>query len=108
MDHVEIEDFYHHDFTTVSEWEVFIARLEEIMHEWKLSHARIAGPLKSGDFLNCQWHEASEKINFAGSRLTDILLKTFSTFKNSKIYIMVYIKLIAMFSIGYNKQLTDI
>ncbi|XP_072752258.1 rab3 GTPase-activating protein catalytic subunit [Anoplolepis gracilipes] len=65
MNHVEIEDFYHHDFTTVSEWEVFIARLEEIMHEWKLSHAKIAAPLKSGDFLNCQWDEVSEKINFA-------------------------------------------
>lgn len=73
MNHVEIEDFYHHDFTTVSEWEVFIARLEEIMHEWKLSHAKIAGPLKSGDFLNCEWHETSEKINFAGSNLKDIL-----------------------------------
>lgn len=73
MNHVEIEDFYHHDFTTVSEWEVFIARLEEIMHEWKLSHAKIASPLKSGDFLNCEWHETSEKINFAGSNLKDIL-----------------------------------
>ncbi|XP_020283116.1 rab3 GTPase-activating protein catalytic subunit [Pseudomyrmex gracilis] len=65
MHHVEIEDFYHHDFTTVSEWEVFIARLEEIMHEWKLPHAKVASPLMSGDFVNCQWHETSEKINFA-------------------------------------------
>ncbi|XP_032690945.1 rab3 GTPase-activating protein catalytic subunit isoform X2 [Odontomachus brunneus] len=65
MNNVEIEDFYHHDFTTASEWEVFIARLEEIMHEWKLPHAKIAGSLKPGDFINCQWHEASEKLHFA-------------------------------------------
>lgn len=68
MHHVEIEDFYHHDFTTVSEWEVFIARLEEIMHEWKLAHTKLASPLGPGDFVSCQWHEASEKLNFAGIR----------------------------------------
>jgi len=67
MHHVEIEDFYHHDFTTVSEWEVFIARLEEVMHEWKLAHTKAAGPLKPEDFANCQWDEASEKLNFAGT-----------------------------------------
>lgn len=71
MHHVEIEDFYHHDFTTVSEWEVFIARLEEIMHEWKLFHGKIASPLKSEDFVNCEWQETSEKLNFAGSYLID-------------------------------------
>jgi len=69
MHHVEIEDFYYHDFTTISEWEVFIARLEEIMHEWKLPHIKVSSPLKPGDFVNCQWHEASEKLNFAGSCL---------------------------------------
>ncbi|KAL6427603.1 hypothetical protein ACFW04_008819 [Cataglyphis niger] len=81
MNHVEIEDFYHHDFTTVSEWEVFIARLEEIMHEWKLSHAKIAAPFKSGDFLNCQWHEASEKINFAD---VEFLLKHYKLKKEDE------------------------
>ncbi|XP_029166828.1 rab3 GTPase-activating protein catalytic subunit [Nylanderia fulva] len=81
MNHVEIEDFYHHDFTTVSEWEVFIARLEEIMHEWKLSHAKIASPLKSGDFLNCQWHETSEKINFAD---VEFLLKHYKLKKEDE------------------------
>jgi len=67
MHHVEIEDFYHHDFTTVSEWEVFIARLEEVMHEWKLAHTKTTGPLKPDDFANCQWDEVSEKLNFAGT-----------------------------------------
>ncbi|KAG5330920.1 RB3GP protein, partial [Acromyrmex heyeri] len=65
MHHVEIEDFYHHDFTTVSEWEVFIARIEELIHEWKLPHMKVTNSLKPGDFINCQWHETSEKLNFA-------------------------------------------
>ncbi|XP_031828496.1 RAB3 GTPase activating protein subunit 1 isoform X2 [Nomia melanderi] len=64
MNNVEIEDYYH-DFTTASEWEVFIARLEEIMHEWKLPNRKIGPCLKSGDFVNCQWEENFEKLHFA-------------------------------------------
>lgn len=30
-------DIYHQDFTTVSDWEVFIARIEEILNDWRLS-----------------------------------------------------------------------
>ncbi|XP_076182491.1 RAB3 GTPase activating protein subunit 1 isoform X2 [Ptiloglossa arizonensis] len=65
MNNVEIEDFYHHDFTTASEWEVFIARLEEIMHEWKLCNTKIGRSLKSGDFIKCQWEKNTEKLHFA-------------------------------------------
>ncbi|KAL7300905.1 hypothetical protein TKK_0006457 [Trichogramma kaykai] len=65
MNNVEIEDVYHHDFTTASEWEVFIARLEELIHEWKLPQRRIGPPLKHGDFINLPWDETSDKLNFA-------------------------------------------
>ncbi|XP_044596449.1 rab3 GTPase-activating protein catalytic subunit isoform X2 [Cotesia glomerata] len=65
MHNVEIEDFYHHDFTTASEWEVFIARLEEIIHEWKLPHSKLEPALKSGDFVNLTWEVKSEELNFA-------------------------------------------
>ncbi|XP_015108534.1 rab3 GTPase-activating protein catalytic subunit isoform X2 [Diachasma alloeum] len=65
MENVEIEDFYHHDFTTATEWEVFIARLEEIMHEWKLPQMKIGPPLKPKDFVNLSWDEQSEELNFA-------------------------------------------
>lgn len=60
------EDVYHHDFTTATEWEVFIARIEEIMHEWKLPHVPLGPPLKAGDFVNLSWQETSENLNFAG------------------------------------------
>lgn len=66
MENLEIEDFYHHDFTTATEWEVFIARLEEIMHEWKLPQTKIGAPLKPKDFVNLSWDEQSEELNFAG------------------------------------------
>ncbi|XP_076283698.1 RAB3 GTPase activating protein subunit 1 [Lasioglossum baleicum] len=74
MNNVEIEDFYHHDFTTASEWEVFIARLEEIIHEWKLPNKKIGRCLNSGDFVNCQWKENSEKLHFADA---EFILKYF-------------------------------
>ncbi|KAK0083783.1 hypothetical protein PV325_008241 [Microctonus aethiopoides] len=70
MHNLEIEDFYHHDFTTASEWEVFIARLEEIIHEWKLPQTKIGPPLKSGDFINLSWEKQSEKLNFADVAFT--------------------------------------
>ncbi|XP_017884521.1 rab3 GTPase-activating protein catalytic subunit isoform X2 [Ceratina calcarata] len=70
MNNIEIEDFYHHDFTAATEWEVFIARLEEIMHEWKLPSTKIGPCLKSGDFVNCQWDEKSEKLHFADAEFT--------------------------------------
>ncbi|XP_078043927.1 RAB3 GTPase activating protein subunit 1 isoform X2 [Augochlora pura] len=74
MNNVEIEDFYHHDFTTASEWEVFVARIEEIMHEWKLPNKKIGRCLKPGDFVNCQWEENSEKLHFADA---EFVLKHF-------------------------------
>ncbi|XP_011506540.1 PREDICTED: rab3 GTPase-activating protein catalytic subunit [Ceratosolen solmsi marchali] len=64
MNNVEIDDIYHHDFTTTSEWEVFIARLEEIIHEWKLSNLKTYKALKEADF-NLPWEENTEKVNFA-------------------------------------------
>ncbi|XP_058804801.1 rab3 GTPase-activating protein catalytic subunit [Phymastichus coffea] len=65
MNNIEIDDVYHHDFTTASEWEVFIARIEEIIREWKLSHVTLGPPLESGDFINLEWEENTEKLNFA-------------------------------------------
>lgn len=63
----EIEqNVYHHDFTTTTEWEVFIAKLEEIIQEWKLPDVKMSVPLQRGDFLNLSWHTKSEKLNFAG------------------------------------------
>ncbi|XP_068905492.1 rab3 GTPase-activating protein catalytic subunit isoform X2 [Tenebrio molitor] len=32
---IDETEFYHQDFTTASEWEIFIARIEEIINQWK-------------------------------------------------------------------------
>ncbi|GBO17283.1 hypothetical protein AVEN_17853-1, partial [Araneus ventricosus] len=34
------------DFTTASEWERFISKIEEVFHEWKLPQHNSAPPLK--------------------------------------------------------------
>ena len=61
----ESEVFEITDFTTASEWERFIARLEEIIHEWKLSHHHGASPLSKGDLTNGTWTEKIEHLQFA-------------------------------------------
>lgn len=58
----EIDDseFYHQDFTTASEWEVFIARLEEIINQWKTDDIQKDFPVESQSI----WTIRSEKVTF--------------------------------------------
>lgn len=60
------QDTYHYDFTTASEWEIFIARLEEIIHEWKLPQVKCGPPLLKDQFCRGEWEKKSEKLMFAG------------------------------------------
>ena len=60
----EIDDteFYHQDFTTASEWEIFVSRIEEIIHQWKIDDQKgIGTENKPVD----KWNVRSENINFA-------------------------------------------
>lgn len=63
---IEDQDGFHYDFTTASEWEIFIARLEEIVHDWKLSHIPLKPPLKQGQIFATQWETKYERLTFAG------------------------------------------
>ncbi|CAF1582326.1 unnamed protein product [Adineta ricciae] len=50
------------DYTTASDWERFIARIEEILSEWKLN-----GPEMSNneiDFADGKWNERDEALEF--------------------------------------------
>ncbi|XP_033104847.1 rab3 GTPase-activating protein catalytic subunit-like isoform X2 [Anneissia japonica] len=51
------------DFTTASEWERFIARLEHILHDWKLNNIPQSVQLKKE--ANEHWVERQESIQFA-------------------------------------------
>ncbi|KAJ8320495.1 hypothetical protein KUTeg_002082 [Tegillarca granosa] len=53
------------DFTTASEWERFIARLEEILHEWKLVNRIPLPPVPKNDFLTGSWLEKTDDLYFA-------------------------------------------
>ncbi|KAL1124193.1 hypothetical protein AAG570_001963 [Ranatra chinensis] len=63
-------DLYHYDFTTASDWEIFIARLEEVIHQWKLHHKRKLPRLKRGQFAETVWQAQSEKLMFADVEFT--------------------------------------
>ncbi|KAK9510621.1 hypothetical protein O3M35_005363 [Rhynocoris fuscipes] len=60
---IEDYDLYHVDFTTASEWEVFIARVEEIIQEWKLNIRKV--PLKITNLAAANWSTFTENISFA-------------------------------------------
>ncbi|XP_072180720.1 rab3 GTPase-activating protein catalytic subunit-like [Diadema setosum] len=66
----ESEVFEITDFTTASEWERFIARLEQVIHDWRLTSTTKWPPLRKGEFTSGVWEERSENISFADFRFT--------------------------------------
>ncbi|XP_052673604.1 rab3 GTPase-activating protein catalytic subunit-like isoform X1 [Crassostrea angulata] len=53
------------DFTTASDWERYVARLEEVLHEWKLVNSNPLPPAPRGSLSTGKWHEKKESISFA-------------------------------------------
>lgn len=66
------------DFTTASDWERFISRVEEIFHEWKLVSCLPKPPATKGAYTNGTWEEKTEELAFADFKftLTHIWLKS--------------------------------
>ncbi|XP_033842507.1 rab3 GTPase-activating protein catalytic subunit [Periophthalmus magnuspinnatus] len=65
-DDTETEVFEITDFTTASEWERFVSRLEEVLNDWKLiGNAPRKTPPAKGEFTSGVWNEKTEEINFA-------------------------------------------
>ncbi|XP_064598105.1 rab3 GTPase-activating protein catalytic subunit-like [Liolophura sinensis] len=58
------------DFTTASEWERFIARFEETLHEWKLVSQRPLPPVAKGQLTFGQWEEETTQLSFADFKFT--------------------------------------
>ncbi|XP_077997168.1 rab3 GTPase-activating protein catalytic subunit-like [Glandiceps talaboti] len=66
----ESEVFEITDFTTASEWERFIARIEEVIHDWKLTSVKRRPPIKKGEFTTGIWDEKCESVRFANYTFT--------------------------------------
>nr|XP_033467499.1 rab3 GTPase-activating protein catalytic subunit isoform X1 [Epinephelus lanceolatus] len=62
----ESEVFEITDFTTASEWERFVSRVEELLNDWKLigNSAGSSTPEK-GEYTTGTWREKSMEIHFA-------------------------------------------
>ncbi|KAH9514641.1 Rab3 GTPase-activating protein catalytic subunit [Bulinus truncatus] len=56
------------DFTTASDWERFIARLEEILHEWKLVSHEPREPALKDHYATGTWAEKTEEVVFVDFR----------------------------------------
>ncbi|KAM3591695.1 uncharacterized protein V6R79_005896 [Siganus canaliculatus] len=62
----ESEVFEITDFTTASEWERFVSKVEEVLNDWKLignSSAKL--PPEKGEYTSGTWEEKSQDIKFA-------------------------------------------
>ncbi|XP_044293944.1 rab3 GTPase-activating protein catalytic subunit isoform X2 [Varanus komodoensis] len=66
----ESEVFEITDFTTASEWERFISRVEEVLNDWKLIGPSTGKPLEKGVYTTETWEEKSEEIAFADFRFS--------------------------------------
>ncbi|KAB0797415.1 hypothetical protein PPYR_08409 [Photinus pyralis] len=60
---IDETEFYHQDFTTASEWEIFCARLEEIIHQWKVDDLKT----EEVNVTSTQgsWNVKEERLQFA-------------------------------------------
>lgn len=63
----EESEFFNQDFTTATRWEVFNARLDEIIHEWKLPFKSFTGErLTANQLSECEWDTKEEQISYDG------------------------------------------
>uniref|UniRef100_A0A8C4SEX9 Rab3 GTPase-activating protein catalytic subunit n=1 Tax=Erpetoichthys calabaricus TaxID=27687 RepID=A0A8C4SEX9_ERPCA len=53
------------DFTTASEWERFISRVEEVLNEWKLIGTTVNKKIEKGEYTSGTWEEKTVEISFA-------------------------------------------
>ncbi|XP_014028939.1 rab3 GTPase-activating protein catalytic subunit isoform X1 [Salmo salar] len=61
----ESEVFEITDFTTASEWERFVSRVEEVLNDWKLIGNNSSKPPEKGEYTSGTWEEKTQDINFA-------------------------------------------
>ncbi|CAM5088645.1 unnamed protein product [Natator depressus] len=66
----ESEVFEITDFTTASEWERFISKVEEVLNDWKLIGISSGKPLEKGVYTTGIWEEKSDEISFADFRFS--------------------------------------
>ncbi|MEE6489088.1 hypothetical protein FKM82_015480 [Ascaphus truei] len=61
----ESEVFEITDFTTASEWERFISKVEEVLNEWKLIGDSSKNPPEKGEYTTGFWEEKGDEVCFA-------------------------------------------
>lgn len=60
------EDNYYYDFTTASDLELFVARLEEVIQLWGLNGNREEEPSNAVTSFNNEFISVSESVSFSG------------------------------------------
>lgn len=67
-------DSFNQDFTTATRWEVFCARLEEIIHDWKLPYKKqFVSKLPINALSVNEWETKEELVTYDGMELKVML-----------------------------------
>lgn len=75
-------EFFNQDFTTATRWEVFCARLEEIIHDWKLPFKKQCKDQLAPNALSLnEWETKEELVTYDGMELK-VTLYTIKTDTN--------------------------
>lgn len=63
-------EFFNQDFTTATRWEVFCARLEEIIHDWKIPFKKQYNDQLAPNVLSLnEWETKEELVTYDGMEL---------------------------------------
>lgn len=67
---VKDKEFFRQDFTGATEWDVFNARLEKIICEWKLKDVKFSGhKLEENELSLSQWERQNEFVKYSDLEL---------------------------------------
>jgi len=82
MEADEQQSHFHDDFTTASQWEIFIARIEEALYEWKLPQLKPQGcPTPRNQFrVHGTLQTLETSITFSGDTIYDFPYDVFFKF----------------------------
>ncbi|XP_037957060.1 rab3 GTPase-activating protein catalytic subunit [Teleopsis dalmanni] len=67
---IDEDRFYHEDFSTESDWEVFNAQLGELFQRWELSYEQSETEMQQNELFQCQWTTQSEKLEIDNKKIT--------------------------------------
>ncbi|KAL3281423.1 hypothetical protein HHI36_004631 [Cryptolaemus montrouzieri] len=99
---IDETEFYHQDFTTASDWEIFVSRIEEIINLWKVEETN--SELKDVHI----WDTKSEKLMFVDTEFELLYFKKLNDKESNENDTTDKSKINKCINLDYDFQLFDV